>query len=249
MPVGFHAQGTDVKLILTAMAFALTLAAPSAFAQVVRGNQIVAQANYVDRSQASAPQISIVARADFVLFSISLETGTRSAETRQTELERSFRAFTDRASRSPGLAIEVGQPGNSAALETAAIGEIIQDHGSDRSVIAMVLKVDVREKESFDQLRSRAEKFVSETPLNGRVEALIGDSQFLGMAEPAKHRAALVKAIAADTRAMQTEFGGAGSPVVVSLTGLENRVLSRPVGPLDLEIYIPYSMSLTAGTE
>lgn len=235
------------KGALFAVGLSLLAAAPAS-AQVVRGNQIVAQANFVDRSQANAPQISIVARADFVLFSISLETGTRSAETRLTELERSFRAFTDRASRTPGMVIEVGQPGNSAALETAAIGEIIQNRGSDRSVIAMVLKVDVRENESFDQLRTRAETFVSATPLNGRAEAIVGDSQFLGMAEPAKHRAALVKAIAADTRSMQAEFGGAESPVTVSLTGLENRVLSRPVGPLDLEIYIPYSMSLRAGS-
>jgi hypothetical protein len=30
----------------------------------------------------------------------------------------------------------------------------------------------------------------------------------------------------------------------VSLTGMEQRAQTRPVGPLDLEIYIPYSMSL-----
>jgi hypothetical protein len=28
---------------------------------------------------------------------------------------------------------------------------------------------------------------------------------------------------------------------------MEQRVQTRPVGPLDLEIYIPYSMSLTSG--
>lgn len=223
------------------------LAAAPVWGQVVRGNQIVAQSNFVDRNQSDAPQISVIARADFVLFGVSLETGTRSEEARRGELERTFKSFTDRAARSEGIAIEVGQPGYSAAIETAAIDEIIEERGGDRSVIPVVVKVNVREKETFDQLRARTEAFVTGTPLNGRVEAIIGDSQFLGMAEPAKHRAALVKAIAEDTKAMQAEFGGAASPVTVSLTGLENRVLSRPVGPLDLEIYIPYSMSLQAG--
>jgi hypothetical protein len=46
---------------------------------------------------------------------------------------------------------------------------------------------------------------------------------------------------------MQASFGGPNSPVRVNLTGMEQRVQTRPVGPLDLEIYIPYSMSLTSG--
>jgi hypothetical protein len=201
----------------------------------------------VDRNARDAPTISIIARADFVLFSISLTTGTRSLDSRREELSRSFRSFTERAARIEGMAIEVGQPGLSASLETAAIGEIIEERGEDRSGIDLVMRINVRDKETFNQLRDRAEKFVRETPLNGRVEAIIGDSQFLGMAEPLKHRAALLKAISEDTKALQALFGGADSPVAVSLTGLENRVLSRPVGPLDLEIYIPYSMSLVSG--
>jgi hypothetical protein len=219
----------------------------AANAQVVRGNQIVAQSNFVDRNQRDAPQISVVARADFVLFSVALETGTRSAEARRDELTRTFRAFAERAGRADGVAIEVGRPGYSAALETASISEIIEDLGEDRSGINLVVKVNVRARETFDQLRARTEKFIADTPLTGRVEAVIGDSQFLGMAEPAKHRAALIEAIANDTRQMQAMFGGAQLPVSVSLSGLENRVLSRPVGPLDLEIYIPYSMSLVSG--
>jgi hypothetical protein len=228
-------------------AVALMCLSAAAHAQVVRPNQIVAQSNFVDRNARDAPQVSIVARADFVLFSVSLETGTRAAEVRRDELARTFKSLTDRAVRTDGVSIEVGAPGRSAALETAAIDEIIEQRGPDRSGISVVVRVNVRDKETFDQLRSRTEKFVKDTPLNGRVEAIIGDSQFLGMAEPTKHRATLIKAIAEDTRQMQSAFGDEETPVAVSLTGLENRVLSRPVGPLDLEIYIPYSMSLVSG--
>lgn len=236
-----------MKRLLLAAAAAIALATPVANAQIVRGDQLVAQSNYVSRQQTALPYISIITRADFVLFSIRYETATRSDEARETELATVFKTVTDRAGRTEGMNIEVGQPGFSAAVETAAIKELIQDQGDDRSAIDIVLKVNVREKETFDQVRARAEKFVKDTPLTGRVEAIIGDSQFLGVAEPKKHREALIKAISDDVRLMQASFGGANAPVQVSLTGMEQRALTRPVGPLDLEIYIPYSMSLRSG--
>jgi hypothetical protein len=105
----------------------------------------------------------------------------------------------------------------------------------------------VRPNETFDTIRTRTERFVADTPLNGRVEAVIGDSQFLGVSEPKKHRDTLIKAIADDVRLMQSTFGGGSTPVSVSLTGMEQRVLTRPVGPLDLELYIPYTMQMRSG--
>lgn len=235
-----------MKRLMIAAALAM-FAIPAAHAQVVRGDQMVAQANYVNRQQAAVPQISIVVRADFVLFSIRYETATRSAETRINELSQTFTTVTQRAGRTQDISIEVGQPGNSAALETAAIKEVIMNRGDDRSGIDIVLRVMVKPDETFDAIRNRAERFVRETPLTGRVEAIIGDSQFLGVSEPKKHRQTLITAIAEDVRLMQSSFGGPSSPVKVSLTGMEQRAQTRPVGPLDLEIYIPYSMSLSSG--
>ncbi|RYY96319.1 MAG: hypothetical protein EON61_21530 [Alphaproteobacteria bacterium] len=237
----------SMKRLLLAAAAAIAIAAPAANAQIVRGDQLVAQSNYVSRQQATIPQVSIVVRADFVLFSVRYETGTRSADARENELAAVFKAVTDRAAKAEGMTIEVGQPGFSAAVETAAIKELIQQDGDDRSAIDVVLKVNVKDKETFDQVRARAEKFVKDTPLTGRAEAVIGDSQFLGVAEPKKHRETLIKAISEDVRLMQASFGGPNAPVQVSLTGMEQRVQTRPVGPLDLEIYVPYSMSLKSG--
>jgi len=235
------------KSLLLASFAALAMAAAPAHAQVVRGDQIVAQSNFVNRSQAAIPQVSIIVRADFVLFSVTYETATRSADAREAELEKTFKTITDRAAKAEGVNIEVGSPGNSAAIETAAIKELIADRGDDRSSINLVLKISVREKDTFDTIRARTEKFVADVPLTGRVEAVIGDSQFLGVSEPKKHRETLIKAIAEDTKLMQSTFGGSTVPVTVSLTGIESRALTRPVGPLDLEIYIPYSMSVVSG--
>ena len=95
-------------------------------------------------------------RADFVLFSVRYETGTRSIDAREDELGRTFTTVTQRASRTNGdITIEVGQPGNSAAIETAAIKELIVDQGNDRSYIDVVLKVMVRPNDTFDAIRAR----------------------------------------------------------------------------------------------
>lgn len=237
----------QVKRLVLIAATAIAITTSAAHAQVVRGDQIVAQSNYVSRQQTAIPQVSIIVRADFVLFSVRYETATRSAEARETELAQTFKTVTDRAAKADGVNIEVGTPGFSAAIETAAIKELIQDRGDDRSGIDIVLKIMVKEKETFDAVRARAEKFVKDAPLTGRVEAIIGDSQFLGVSEPKKHRDTLIKAISDDVRMMQSSFGGPNAPVQVSLTGMEQRAMTRPVGPLDLEIYIPYSMSLRSG--
>jgi hypothetical protein len=229
------------RALLLAAAFA-AIAMPAAHAQ-----QIVAQSNFVNRNQGAVPQVSITVRADFVLFSVRYETGTRAAEAREDELARTFATVTQRASRAEGMSIEVGTPGVSAAIETAAIKELIQDRGNDRSSIDIVLKVLVRERDTFETIRARAEKFVADAPLTGRVEAVIGDNQFLGINEPKKHRDVLIKAIADDVKMMQSSFGGAATPVTVNLSGMESRAQTRPVGPLDLEIYIPYSMSVRSG--
>jgi hypothetical protein len=226
----------------------LIAAAFAAIATPAFGQQIVAQSNFVNRQQQGAiPQVSITVRADFVLFSVRFESATRSADAREDELAKTFAAVTQRAARAEGMSLEVGQPGMSAAVETAAIKEMIQNAGDDRSVINVVLKVMVKPNETFDAIRARAEKFVNDTPVTGRVESVIGDNQFLGIADPKKHRDVLIKAIADDVKMMQTSFGGSATPVSVNLSGLEARTQTRPVGPLDLEIYIPYSMSVRSG--
>ena len=222
-------------------------AAVAAFSAPAFAQQIVAQSNYVNRNaQAQLPQVSITVRADFVLFSVRYSTATRAVDAREQELTKMFQTVTQRVQRNAdGITIEVGQPGNSAALETATMKEVIVRTQNDQSYIDLVIKADVRPNDTFQTIRSRVEKFVADTPLNGRVEPVIGDSQFLGIADPKKHRDTLVKAIAEDVKMMQASFSG---PVQVSLTGMQQRTVTRPIGPLDLEIYIPYSMDVKSGS-
>jgi len=191
------------------------------------------------------PYISILAPADFVIFTVTLETGTRSAADAQQELERTFTALAAKVSRSQGVVLEVGYPGDSSELETTEAHEAIEFGYGDRSSIPLVFKFAVQKDDTFRAARARAEKFISEIQLTGRTEAITGDLQYIGVTDPKKHREDLLKKIAEDARNMQTIFGSASTgATAISLTGLEGRVKTRPSGPLEMEIYIPYSIIL-----
>jgi hypothetical protein len=98
-------------------------------------------------------------------------------------------------------------------------------------------------------VRTRAEAFIKGVEVSGRAEATTGADQYIGVRDPAKHRTDLLRKIAEDTRLMQDVFASTGAPGVspgISITGLASRVKTRPVGPLEIEMFIPYSIVLGA---
>ena len=228
---------------------AMASAAP-AFAQddemvVVTGSRILSDDEYQEEF-GSLPYISIKAPADFVIFTVDLESATKSVAERDKELERSFTQLAQRVSRTQGVTLEVGQPGRSSAVETTAAREGIENRG-ERSAIPTVLKFAVKEGENFPAVRKRAEAFIESIEVSGRVEATPGDNQYIGVNEPAKHREALMRKIAADIQLLTGIFTPPSTPPpAMTLTGLANRVKSRPVGALELEMYVPYDVVLGA---
>ena len=95
----------------------------------------------------------------------------------------------------------------------------------------------------FEALMKRAKSFVDSINTAGRSEAYLGDNQFIGATDVAKHRADLVADIAAEVTALKTSF----APAKVTLTGLESRIITQPSGPLELEIFIPYTLTVESG--
>lgn len=191
------------------------------------------------------PFVSVTIPADYVIFTVSIESGTRADNERNQELERTFAAAATRSSRDKTVTMEVGAPGESAALETTTAKEVIQDMG-DRSVIPVVFKFATRPNDTFETVRKRAEAFIEGIQASGRAEVVTGDLQYIGVTEPKKHREELLRKIAEDTRLLQSIFGAPGASPVISLTGLEGRVRTRPSGPLEMEMYIPYTINLSS---
>src|SRR5262245_37404164 len=53
--------------------------------------------------QGALPYISTIAPADFVIFTVNLETGTRAPDEAQRELERTFTTLAQRVTRTQGV--------------------------------------------------------------------------------------------------------------------------------------------------
>lgn len=224
-------------------------AAP-AFAQdevvVVTGSRIQSDDEY-QQEFGALPYISIKAPADFVIFTVDLESATKNIAEREKELEGSFTKLAQRVSRTQGVTLEVGEPGQSSPIDTMAAHEGIERR-DERSAIPTVLKFAVKPGETFPAVRTRAEAFINSIEVSGRVEATPGDQQYIGVSDPAKHREDLMRKIATDIRLLQDIFTpGTGQPAPgMTLVGLANRVKSRPVGSLELEMYVPYDVVLGA---
>jgi hypothetical protein len=232
---------------------AATFAAAPAFAQddrdvvVVTANMIMSEDDYAEE-YGELPYVSVVAPADFVMFTVSLESASNNIVEREAELDRAYRGLVQKVARAQGVEMEVGTPGSSAPTETATSAEVIRK-AARRSTIPVLLRFEVRPNETFAQVRTRAEAFIKEITVTGRAEATTGADQYIGLREPAKHRADLLRKIAEDTRLMQDIFANtaaAGSMPGISLTGLGGRVKTRPVGPMEIEMFIPYSIVLGA---
>lgn len=243
--------GVDMKALLLGLAMlgAVAMAAP-AFAQddeviVVTGSRIQSDDEY-QQEFGWLPYISIKVPADFVVFTVDLESATKSIAEREKELESSFAKLAQRVAKTQGVTVEVGQPGQSSPVETMGAREGIEERG-ERSAIPVVLKFAIKPGENFPAVRKRAEAFIESIEVSGRVEATPGDNQYIGVNDPAKHREDLMRKIAADIKLLTDIFTPAGQPAPgMSLIGLATRVKSRPVGALELEMYVPYDVVLGA---
>ncbi len=245
-----------MRRVLGWIATALTtacLTTPAASAQdgrdvvVVTGSMIQSDDEY-EEDFGALPYVSIKVDADFVIFTVDLESGTKNIGERDRELERTFGLLAQRVARTQGVVMEVGRPGYSSMLETTAAREAIERRAGDRSAIPVVLKFAIRPGETFPVLRTRAETFIDAIEVHGRAEATAGANQYIGVNDPAKHREDLMRKIADDVRLLQSIFtAGPGQGVpAMSLTGLSGRVKTRPVGPLELEMFVPYNIVLGA---
>lgn len=224
----------------------ILLSAPPAAAQEME--RMMVTSNRVDESaRISAPAVYRQIPADFVMVAITYQSATRDTAERREELETMFDRLKASAARTPGFSLTGGTLGRSMAdIDTVLFTDVYTSDYSGTGRFTLTLSVDTREEESFQALMQRAEAFVNAIDAAGRAEAYLGDEQFIGARDVARHRADLIGDIASDVADLRTRFDPSGAKVI--LTGLESRIITQPSGPLELEIFIPYTLTLEAGS-
>ena len=233
-----------LKPVLVSLVF-LGMATPVAVAQDARMNSIVVTASKVDTDDIrSLPNVFRRIPADFVLVGVTFQSGTRDAAERRAELKTVFDNALVAARANSEISFTAGEPGESMApIETVLFEDIYRTgYGSTNGSFSLVMSVDTRKGDKFDQVVERGAAFIKAVPLSGRAEGYLDDDQFLGARDTDKHRADLLSDIKAEVVAMKTMF----APSKVQLSGLESRVITQPTGPLELDIFIPYNLTVTS---
>ncbi|MEQ9315039.1 MAG: hypothetical protein RLN72_04250, partial [Henriciella sp.] len=129
-----------------------------------------------------------------------------------------------------------------APIDSVLFTDVLANYGTQGS-FRLTLSVDTRQGETFDALMKRAQAFIDGVKLQGRAESYLGSEQFIGARNMDRHRQALLQDIAADIANLRGPLGASH----VSVSGLESRVVTQPSGPLELEIFIPYTLEADWG--
>jgi hypothetical protein len=231
------------KSALVALSLICAVPAAPAFAQDME--RMMVTSNQVEESERrSAPAIYRRIPADFVMVAVTFQSASRDTGERAKELETMFTRLKAKAAKTDGFTLAGGTLGfSSADIDTVLFTDVYESDYSGTGRFTLTLSIDTKPDESFEALMARAQKFVSSIEVAGRAEAYLGDDQFIGARDVTKHRADLVADIAAEVKGLQASF----APARVTLTGLESRIITQPSGPLELEIFIPYTLVLESG--
>jgi hypothetical protein len=211
--------------------------------------RMMVTANRVEEAdRRSAPAIYRQIPADFVMVAVTYQSATRDTAERTKELETMFNRLKAKDAKTDGFKLAGGTLGQSIAdIDTVLFTDVYTTDYNNTGRFTLTLSVDTKEGESFERLMARAQEFISAIDVQGRAEAYLGDDQFIGARDVTKHRADLINDIASEVSGLRTKFGVGGSKV--TLTGLESRIITQPSGPLELEIFIPYTLMLESGGE
>lgn len=218
----------------------LAMGVAPGFAQETRQESIMVTASMIEENAAAIPAISRKVRADFVSVEVSYHSATRDVAQRRAELETMFARLKEAVAKTPGVSLSGGELGYATApIDTVLFSDVLNTYGEAWS-FSLILGVDTQPDETFDQLMERADAFVKGIPAMGRSEAWLGDEQALGARDIDSHRLALLQDISAETSRLQAIF----SASELHVGGLESGVVMIPTGPLELQLYVPYTLKI-----
>ena len=226
------------KLTLaTGVASLLLLVSPTAYGQGVEA--VVVSGSRV--SDGAPGGITFIKRADFLITRIRVTCDTRDPAQRRSELKATLLSMIQAATRTPTLSLGIGGD-RIGALTEKNVDEIIHaDTRADTSSAQVVIQTAISATDSFDGATARVRSFIGKTPKMGRTEILPNEDWDLTIVGPEQYRDELIKRIVADAK-QTTEMFGAGYGVHVS--GLEGRIEWTQRGPLDLALFISYTMQV-----
>jgi hypothetical protein len=186
-----------------------------------------------------APDIYIVKRADHLISSVTITCDTRDAEKRHEEMRATLREMIAEAKRSETISLGLGEPVLGELKESNFDEIITSDSRTDTSTATVIVKTSVSKTDTIDSATTRIKEFIAKAPKIGRSEMKRESRWDLTIIGPEQYHNELVGMIADQSKKTADKFGAGYG---VSIDGLEHSVSWVQKGPLDLALYIPYSL-------
>ncbi len=225
------------KLIVMAALAAAVLSPALALSQV---EEVVVTG---ERREEAIPHIFVVKRADHLITTVRVTCDTRDARQRKEEVKETLRAMVRAAAASK--TISLGTEGDSilGAIDEAGLDEMIEsDTRPDTSKVTLVIKTTVSKDDTLESATGRIKEFIDSTPKVGRTEVLRDNHDWdLTIIGPEQYRDRLITDVVADARHTADLFGAGYG---ITIEGLERPVTWSQKGPLDLALYIPYTLHI-----
>lgn len=224
----------------------LALGAPSHIASA-QSNQAAQERIVVTGSRITRaldrPSIAKRIRADFILVDVVYQSGTRDASERRRELETMFNRLKEADSKNPNVFLQGGSAYGRIPIETILFSDILDEYELDDGyTFSLTLGIETGQTGTFDAVLARGQAFIDAIPLAGRAEAYLKEDQYIGARNSDAHRADLLRLIAAEVEDLKSVFGSSE----VTVTGLENRVISQPAAALGIDVFLPYTITVKA---
>jgi hypothetical protein len=205
--------------------------------------QVAAQVEEVvvtaERRDEGAPSIVIIKRADHLITKVNVTCDTREPAQRKEELKATLRNMIAEAKSSQTISLGLGDSVLGELNESNFDNIIVPDSRADSSQAYVIIKTAISATDTFNAATARIESFIAKTTKVGRTEVLREARWDLALVGPEQYRGELITQIVAQSRRTAELFG---SGYGVSIDGLEHTVSWYQKGPLDLALYIPYSL-------
>jgi hypothetical protein len=236
---------TMIRVLAASIAL-LSLMATSAQAQdSVVEEIVVTGSRMIDWDPDEVPVIQLGRRADFVVVNVRVVNDTRDGPTRRCEIEQTLTSMARGAERSADIDLSIEDEGVLLPLTQDMVSTLtlgVDGSRTDTSVATLVVKTSIRPGDTLDSATQRIEAFIEAADLSGRSLVSISGDWELSIVDPPQYRAAILAMIAEDARSTSAVFG---PDYAVTVEGLSNRVTWRQSGPLQLNLFIPYDMTVT----
>jgi len=194
------------------------------------------------RQDYDAPHVYITKRADHLITRVKVTCDTRDLNQRKEELKATLRNMIRSAANTKTISLGVGEEIIGDLEETNFDTIIVPDQKADTSDAYVIIKTSISAGDTFNAATARIKEFIEKTPKVGRTELLRENDWNLTLVAPEQYRDGLIAQIVTDAMHTSDLFG---SSYAVQVEGLEHRVSWFQKTPLDLGLYIPYTLRVT----